>query len=319
MKHPRNIPFILLALITTLQWACFRQAPPTQENAIASVSESHRIAPSTVDDLYQLLAYREVRYPLVSAHRGGPAPGYPENALVTFERIANIHPVIIECDIQMTRDSVLVLLHDERLDRTTDSKGQVSELDYEHLKGVRLRDQEGTLTEYPIPTLSEALQWGAGRVIFTLDVKRGVPYDRVLNEIRKNNAEAYSVVITYNANQAVQVHRLAPDVMISASIHSEADLRRLNRMGIPNQVLIAFVGTREASQDVYKLLHSEGISTILGTMGNLDTQAERQGEMRYTELVRNGADILSTDRPIEAGNALKELVKSENISSPFIQ
>lgn len=319
MKHPRIITYIVLALATVLFGSCFQQAPQNQTSDIAEAIEPRRIAPHTANDLYELLSYHEGRYPLVSAHRGGPTAGFPENALETFERMANIHPVIIECDIQMTRDSVLIMLHDDHIDRTTNAKGRIADMDYAQLENVRLRDKDGTLTDYRIPTLAETLQWGAGKVVFTLDVKRGVPYQKVVDEVRANQAEAYSVIITYNANQAEEVHHLAPELMISASIRSLADLSRLNRMGIPNEVLVAFVGTSEAAPEVYEALHQEGITTILGTMGNLDTQAARQGDQRYTEMVRRGADILSTDRPLEAGNALQQLVRDDNLSSPYIR
>lgn len=323
MRYPKTITYALLALAALLSSACFQQAPQQQSAAVDTQTDTapttHHIAPQTVDGLYELLAYHKGRYPLVSAHRGGPAPGFPENALETFERIANIHPVIIECDIQMTRDSVLILMHDDHLDRTTDAEGRIADLAYAQLANVRLRDKDGKATDFRIPTLAEALQWGMGKVVYTLDVKRGVPYRLVVEEIRKNKAEPISIVITYNANQAAEVHDLAPELMISASINSEADLRRLNRMGIPNHLLVAFVGTREADRTTYEALHRHGISTILGTMGNLDTQAARQGEQRYAELVQRGADILSTDRPVEAGNALQQWVAEQGLSSPFIR
>ncbi len=319
MNIRRIIALALFALIIGCLSACFQQATDNRHVTGAGDTAMSRIVPKTVDDLYELLRYREGRYPLVSAHRGGPAPGYPENALATFQRMANIQPVIIECDIQMTRDSILILMHDDDLDRTTDATGRIADKDYAELVNVRLRDNDGQRTDYRIPTLAEALQWGMGNVIFTLDVKRGVPYSLVVEEIKKNNAAPISVVITYNANQAAEVHALAPELMISASIRSEADLLRLNQLGIPNHVLIAFVGTREADPDTYEMLHNAGISTILGTMGNLDAQAARQGERRYAEYVRRGADILSTDRPIEAGQALQHMVSEDELSSPFIQ
>lgn len=320
MKIRRIITAALLAALAIASCgACLQQTTDNRSAPAAQYAAVPRIAHGTVDDLYKLLGYREGRYPLVSAHRGGPAPGYPENAMATFERMANIQPAIIECDIQMTRDSVLILMHDEDLDRTTNATGRIADRDFAELANVRLRDNEGTPTDYGIPTLAEALQWGVGKVVFTLDVKRGVPYSRVVEEIRKHDAAHISVVITYNANQAAEVHALAPELMISASIRSEADLRRLNRLGVPNDRLIAFVGTREADPSTYEILHRAGISTILGTMGNLDTQAVRQGNQRYAEFVRRGADILSTDRPIEAGDALQRIVIEDGLSSPFIQ
>lgn len=272
----------------------------------------------TVDDLHRLLTYHETRYPLISAHRGGPSAGYPENAIETFEKNAQLQPIIIECDVRITSDSVLVLMHDETVDRTTNASGKVSELSLNDLKNVYLTDVDGNETPYRIPTLDEALQWGKGKVVFTLDVKRDVPYSTVIRAIRRHKAEPYVVVITYNADQAATVHQLAPDLMISASIGSANDLLRLNEHNVPDSRLVAFVGTSEPDTAVYRLLHEHGILCILGTMGNLDDRASSRGDHLYAEWIDRGADILSTDRPVEAGKVLREYRQIHKLKSPFI-
>lgn len=271
-----------------------------------------------IEDLYRFLTYSENRIPLVSAHRGGPDIDFPENAIETFRRVANKMPAIIECDIALTKDSVLVLMHDETLDRTTTGKGRVNQHTLAELRQLYLKDPAGTVTSYRIPTLEETLKWGVGKVIFTLDVKRGVPYRLVLDAIRNTNAEAYSVVITYSANQAAVVHNIAPDLMISASIKNVGDLIRLNDLNIPDTRLVAFVGTSQADKKLTDLLHQHGIMCILGTIGNLDRQAEQRGEQMYAEYIENGADILSTDRPIQAAKTLTYYIKQRGLSSPFI-
>lgn len=145
---------------------------------------AHRITLSSVDELYRFLTYHEKRYPLISAHRGGPSKGFPENALETFENNFRQQPLIIECDVRTTQDGVLVLLHDETLDRTTTGSGKLQEIEFSALKKLKLKDPEGNITSYRIPTLDEALQWGAGKVIFTLDVKRDVSYAAVIEWMR---------------------------------------------------------------------------------------------------------------------------------------
>ncbi len=272
----------------------------------------------TVDDLYHFLTYNENSYPLVSAHRGGPSDGFPENAIPTFAEVASKMPAIIECDIAMTKDSVLVLMHDETLDRTTTGKGRVSNKTYEQLKDLKLRDNNGELTNYRIPTLEDALQWGIGRVIYSLDVKRSVPYEKVIELIRKTKAEANSIIITYSANQAEVVNRLAPDLMISATIKNRDDLNRLSELSIPDTRLIAFVGTREPDTALYTMLRQHGIKSILGTIGNLDRSAEKAGYQLYADFIVRGADVLSTDRPFEAWKALDFYIKKRNLESPFI-
>lgn len=280
---------------------------------------NRRINLTSVDELYRFLTYHEKRYPLISVHRGGASKGFPENALETFENNFRQQPIVVECDVRTTKDGILVLMHDETLDRTTTGSGRLLDVEFSALKKLKLKDAEGNVTAYRIPTLDEALQWGAGKVIFTLDVKRDVSYASVIDAIRRNKAEAYCVVITYSADQAAVVHQLAPDMMISASIQSASDLLRLNDNNIPDNRLIAFVGTREADKALYNLLHEHGILCILGTMGNLDKQAAVRGDTVYTALVERGADILSTDRPFEAGKALQSYRIKHKLTSNFIK
>ena len=308
----RSVQFLLLLLIAGCCASCWPSESGYRYGA-------NRIRLQTADDLHRFLTYHEKRYPLVSAHRGGPTLGYPENAIETFEYQTRHQPLIIECDVRMTADSVLVLMHDATVDRTTNGSGKVAEYTLEALKKLYLRDVEGNEIPYRVPTLDEALRWGKNKVIFTLDVKRDVPYAAVVAAIRRNSAAAYSIVITYNADQAATVHQLDPELMISASIGSETDLLRLNERNVPDNRLIAFIGTREADEAFYRLLHDHGIMCIMGTMGNLDKQATARGDQVYTEFVERGADVLSTDRPREAGKALDVYRNAYRLTSPFIK
>jgi glycerophosphoryl diester phosphodiesterase len=84
------------------------------------------------------------------------------------------------------------------------------------------------------------------------------------------------------------------------------EYKRHQELGIQDNQMIAFVGTREPNTDLCNFLHSKGIRCILGTLGNLDKMAEARGDQWYQTFVRQGADVLSTDRPLEAWNAIKK-------------
>lgn len=269
----------------------------------------------SVEDLYQFLTYNKQRVPLISAHRGGPEPGFPENAIETFERSASKQPLVIECDIALSKDSVLVMMHDDKLDRTTSGKGLLSNHTLKELRSLYLKDNEGKKTVFRIPTLDEVLKWGRGKVIFTLDIKRGVPLDLVIDAVKRNAAAPYTVIITYSASQAAQVHQIAPELMISASIKTTDDLVRLNDYGIPDNRLVAFVGVSEPTSELYRELHDHGIMCIIGTMGNLDNQAKVRGDDLYYKLIERGADIISTDRHNEAGVQLAKYRKDNRINA----
>jgi len=232
-------------------------------------------------------------------------PGFPENALVTFENSLTYAPCLIECDVRSTNDGVLVLMHDRELDRTTSGSGRIETMTFDQVRRLRLRDPAGRLTPYPVPTLGEALEWGRGRCVFTLDVKENALYPAVLAAIDRHNAYGFALVITYTHSQAIRIYRENSRVMISVSAGTIASLRRLLREGIPPQRMVAFVGIREPSSAVYALLRKKGIPSILGTMNNLDRRARLRGDNVYRDLYRNGADILSTDHVRRVARALR--------------
>lgn len=63
--------------------------------------------------------------PLVAAHRGHSI-AYPENTLVAYRKAIELGVEMIECDVNITRDGTLVMMHDPALDRTTNGSGPVS-------------------------------------------------------------------------------------------------------------------------------------------------------------------------------------------------
>jgi len=286
--------------------------------AMAQPSAPSLLKFNTVTELQQFLSWSPRRYPLISAHRGGPQKGFPENAIETFENSIRYQPLVIECDIALSKDSALVMMHDDKLDRTSTGTGPIGDYTLEQLRQFRLKDDEGTVTDFKIPTLDEVLQWGKDKVIYTLDVKKGVPYSKIIEAVRRNKAETNSVIITYNTAQAVEVYKLAPDLMMSVSISNKEALDRLHDQGIPDNRMVAFVGTREADSALYSLLHSRGIQCILGTMGNLDRQATARGDKMYYEYISHGADILSSDRAVEAGNSIRQYIRDNNLRTPHL-
>ncbi len=92
------------------------------------------------------------------AHRGC-SQRYPENTITAFKKAAELHKrglTGIELDVQLTRDGEIVVIHDERIDRTTDGYGFVRDYTLEELKTFHIHI--GTLEGEHIPTLTEVLE-----------------------------------------------------------------------------------------------------------------------------------------------------------------
>ena len=257
-------------------------------------------------ETFDFFKWRADRKPMVSAHRGGPTVGFPENALETFDYVLSHTPAIIEFDVELTKDSVLILMHDNTLSRTTSGYGKVSDHTWEEIRQLRLRDPDGNLTDYRVPTLKEALAWSKGKTILTVDVKQNVPFELVVKEIEATATVPNAAVITYNIEDAKKVHALNPYLMLSVTIRNIEEMERVETSGIPWQNIIAFTGLSERNPEFNKQLHQRGVFTILGVLGNLDKKAVVRGDELYIEYVNNGADILATDRPIEAGKILNK-------------
>ncbi len=282
-------------------------------------TEQHGIVLDSVEEAFDFYTWSEDRIPLVSAHRGGPYPGYPENAIETFENVIQNTPAIIEFDVAITKDSVLVLMHDNTLDRTTTGSGRVADHDFSELKELYLVDKEGNTTPFRIPTLEDALIWANGNALLTVDVKREVPFAMVVEEIEAQNAVPFAAVITYNLDDAKFVYNLNPDLMLSVTIRNGEELEKFEASGIPIKNAIAFTGTSERPRDFNQLLHQKGIFTILGVLGNLDKSAQARGDQLYQTLVNDGADILASDRPIEAAKAIHNLIPENSTKSKYFK
>lgn len=297
--------FSPLSLFFLLLIAC----QPNTKNSASAVADLEVQAGSSeqeqpITTFQQWLADPQ---PLVSAHRGGAYPGYPENAIATFQHIIDHTSAVIECDVSITKDGELILMHDKTLDRTTTGSGKVTEMTFAEIKDLYLTDDDGKTTSYRIPTLDEALAWGKEKALFTLDVKQGVPFEKVIATIEEFDAEAYAAVITYRIQDAKKVHTLNKNLMISVSAMDKDAIEQLAKSGIPLEKVLGFVGTKIPSKSHYEKLHNLGIKTILGTLGNLDNKAVAKGnDLVYRQYLADGADIIATDRPLEVAKVIRE-------------
>ncbi|MEL7119679.1 MAG: glycerophosphodiester phosphodiesterase family protein [Bacteroidota bacterium] len=262
----------------------------------------------------QIESFLDQEVPMISAHRGGRyIAGKPENSIEVFKYTLKKTPAILECDVNMTKDSVLVLLHDYSVDRTTDGTGKIKDLYWTQARNLKLLDDFDKPTKYKIPTFKKTLKWARKKAILSVDVKRGVPFERVVEMVEKNRMEDYVFIITYNLEDAQKVYALNPNLQISVSIRNEEELQRMLKSGIPADNMVAFTGTKGIKPDLYTQLEEYGIPAIVGTMGNLDRQAKANNETTYQEIFLKGGDILATDRPVEAAGMIRKMIGKKEI------
>jgi glycerophosphoryl diester phosphodiesterase len=137
-------------------------------------------------------------------HRG--ACGHaPENTLASIEQAIAFGCALTEVDVQRTADGSLILLHDERVDRTTNGKGLLAEM---NLEAVRKLDAG---RGQKIPALDEALKTAHGRISLILELKaEGLAYD-VCGIVRASGFPGEIIYASLLHDELQHVRRADPD------------------------------------------------------------------------------------------------------------
>lgn len=271
----------------------------------------HVIAPRNPQELRELLQYTGEPVHFVAAHRGGARRGFPENCIETFENTLRHTFAIMEIDPRYTRDGAIVVHHDATLERTTTGKGRVAEMTLRQLKDLRVKDCEGLVTEFQIPTLDDVLRWARGRTVLVLDQK-DVPVEVRVRKIEEHGAEAFAMLIVYSFKDARKCYELNKNIMMEVMIPTREKFYEFDKTGVPWSNIIAFVGhAPPKDQELIEMIHAKGACCMAGTSRNLDRELvnadvneARSIEERYRALLGRGVDVIETDLPREVGKLL---------------
>lgn len=257
------------------------------------------------------------KVPIISGHRGTGVKGYPENSIEAMEYVLKHTTAFFEIDPRLTKDSVIVLLHDATLERTTTGRGKLADFTWEEVKQLRLKDIEGNVTPYRIPTLSEAIEWARGKTVLNLD-KKDVPMHMTADIIRKHKAGAFVMVTVHNAEQAKYYYDDDNNRMISAHVKTEKAFQEYDHSGVPWSNMIAYIGSenKHENQTMFNLLHQKGVRCMISAAPKYDKlETMEQRAAAYRETFAKGADILESDLPVEVAAAIKLGVKNKSQTS----
>jgi glycerophosphoryl diester phosphodiesterase len=275
--------------------------------AVLSACVLHR-APAG-DLAAQFDCLRETHLAVVAAHRGQPDPSAAENAMSSFRESLAAGVPFLEIDIATTKDGVLVLMHDDTLDRTTTGHGQVTDTTWGDIRLLKVRRDDGRLLDEGVPTLAETLAWGkkAG-ARFELDVKRTTRFSDVVDAVRAAGMEQSVLVVTYSLQDAIAVNRLDPRIMISVTVETRRAVDEASK-AIDSRRLLGWTGTNDPPVSLFAALRSAGIEPIFGTLGRqrerLDDLYTADGDpSEYAGLVRDGVVMIASDRAVLAQGAI---------------
>jgi glycerophosphoryl diester phosphodiesterase len=154
----------------------------------------------------------------VFAHRGYAA-AFAENTMIAFKEAEKAGADGIELDVQLTKDGELVVIHDEKLNRTTNGNGFVKDFSYKEISTLNANKSGGT--KEPIPLLKDVLKWMQGnRLICNIELKNGFfPYEgmeeKVIKLVRGYGLEERIIFSSFNHYSIVYCYRLAPEIEVA--------------------------------------------------------------------------------------------------------
>ncbi|KMQ59536.1 glycerophosphodiester phosphodiesterase [Chryseobacterium angstadtii] len=251
---------------------------------------------------------------MVVAHRADWREA-PENSVMAVKKAIEKGVNMVEIDLALTKDSILIVMHDNTIDRTTTGKGKPSDYTLEEIKKFYLRDGLGVPTQMRIPTLEEILNTTQGKIFINLD-KAFDYFDLVYPVLKKRNLldeVLFKGTATYQEfNEKYGA--------IKNEIHYMPIVRLANNEGWPkiNEYLNHYevygfeltLGSDESHLINFKEIREKGARVWVNSLwpqqsaGHNDDLVLENPDM-YEWFVKHNINIIQTDRPKELIDFLK--------------
>ncbi|MGX6978584.1 glycerophosphodiester phosphodiesterase [Vagococcus elongatus] len=171
----------------------------------------------------------------VFAHRGSKGT-HPENTLPAFEEAVDCLAEGIELDVHLSRDGQLIVMHDEKVDRTTDGQGRIADLTLAQLKeldGGSWFSEKFAGTKIPtLPEVTSFLQEKAYRGTLNIEIKTDViQYEGIEQKVNDwMESRQWSFTYLYSSFHFPSLEKLAliaPDTQRAFIMFAEEELIQL--------------------------------------------------------------------------------------------
>jgi glycerophosphoryl diester phosphodiesterase len=227
----------------------------------------------------------------------------PENSLASLRQCIQLRSEIgldfVEIDPRMTKDGVMVIMHDETVNRTTNGTGKVSDLSLAQIKSLRLKALNGTLTDEQVPTVQEFFTVAKGKMWVNLDFSDKVPHTNMYNEVQNcGMLDECLFPVGNNTEMANSLFLCSPQPVLRTSVSSESQVTAHKGMGL---YVTTVTATRVlASASVIQSAIGNGFAVMSQTL--VQDGITVDNDMRYNNnysgvdlFVNQGINIIQTD------------------------
>lgn len=244
---------------------------------------------------------QQLNLPKISAHRGD-AVSAPENTIPAFESAIKHKADYAELDVHQTKDGVLVVCHDESLDRTTGYDADICDTNYSKIKtldaGSFFSDKfKGT----KVPTLDQVMDACKGKIKLNIELKpnkknKGFE-QQVVDTIKKHGFTNKCVVTSLDHDSITKVNKLDPKlecgVILTVGVGDLQKMPGVDFFSLDSSFI---------NEDLMEAVHKEGKEVHAWTVDNED---------HTKEMAELGVDNIITNDPVQA----RAIIYSKNMNS----
>ncbi|MCM8818322.1 MAG: glycerophosphodiester phosphodiesterase [Candidatus Omnitrophica bacterium] len=220
---------------------------------------------------------------IVVGHRGFSGK-YPENTILSFKKAVELGVDFIELDVWETKDGKIIVIHDDRLDRTTNGTGLIKDMTYKEIK----KYDAGVKFGFPgerVPLLDDVFEEIGDKVKILIEIK-GCDINKLIKLIKKYKMEEKVIVGSFNFEYLKKIRKKIPEIpsaLISGFVPYDY-LKECIKLGI-RKLDIEF---HHLDKEIVKNLIS---------MGFLVNTWTPNSEEDLRKVISYGVQFITTDRP----------------------
>jgi len=230
---------------------------------------------------------------LIGAHRGS-SDDLPENTIVALAAAVELGCDFVEFDVRATRDGRLVVIHDDRLERTTDGTGRVADRTLHELRPLDAGAWKGPAhAGRKVPTLNETLAVLRGSAPFIVDFKEQSPelVDELAISLRADDVLAKALVTSPHLAALREFAACQSDVQLAPPLALALEAR-----GAGHPIAAHLLLARAPLADAGAVAAARGLGAKL--MATLPRSLDAEGALRAARALESvGVDGVLTHRP----------------------
>lgn len=230
----------------------------------------------------------------VALHRGANRYA-PENTLPAFTKGVRLGADYVEFDVRATKDGAFFLLHDSRLDRTTDGTGPIDQITMAEVRklsaGVKFGQPFATIR---LPSMDEFIGEFAGKIGFYFDAKAISP--AALAKALERHHVINQTVVYQSPQYLAQLKAINPQIRALAPLGKPEDFAALAANLKPYGVDADW---DILSKDLIARCHAAGVRVFSDSLGKHERIED------YLQAIEWGIDVISTDHPMRLLRAIE--------------